>query len=228
MRALVLLSLLCSILPSRADAQLRVTYVDGVLACEEFARCESPTDCGDLEPNCEPLSTGEGVCTALESALLEPRCCAMDEDCGEVDGVSGICTVVLDEAGGQEGVGVCRYLGVFDLCLAEEREVSLGDVAACFDLELVSDASLAVRYQSGDCDEDGAPNSTDPCPCSSDDTCLPAVDEDAGKPALEAPRPGIAGGGGCSTGGEPGAVALALLALGLVARRRRLDRSMEG
>jgi uncharacterized protein (TIGR03382 family) len=214
------------LLTSHAQAQSRLTRGDGVLYCEPFVTCESDAQCAELEPHCEPLATGETVCTAHESTRYELLCCESSEQCGARSDVAGTCVTFTDEENGQEPVGVCLYHGIFDLCLEAGETATFADAAGCFDASLGSLSSLAERYRVGDCDGDGVQNDIDPCPCSPEDACLVGEDggvgsDDAGKVSVQA---GISGGGGCSAAPSPGPWAIMGVLGALILRRRRSSR----
>jgi uncharacterized protein (TIGR03382 family) len=215
--------LVCSLVlvSHAAEAQSRVVRGDGAFFCEPYVECETSEQCGELAPHCEPLGSGELVCTALSDARYELQCCENSEECGTRAEVPGTCVEFSQEGTGVANVGVCLYASAFDLCLGDVDTAAVDDVIGCFNVSTDNIASLAERYRTGDCDGDGVQNDVDPCPCSAEDACL--TDGDAGdKKVVDA---GISGRGGCSASPSPAPWSL-LVFVGalLLARRRRTPR----
>jgi uncharacterized protein (TIGR03382 family) len=207
-----------------ADAQSRVVRGDGVFYCDPYVQCESAEQCSELQPHCEPLGSGDTVCTALSDARYELQCCENSEECGSRADVPGTCVEFSQEASGAANVGVCLYTSVFDLCLGDAETAEIGDVIGCFNLATDNVTSLAERYRTGDCDGDGVQNDVDPCPCSADDACLTAGD--GGVPDKKVVDAGISGGGGCSASPSPTSWSLfGLVGMLILARRRRASRA---
>jgi uncharacterized protein (TIGR03382 family) len=212
-----------ALVPGHADAQLRLTQVDGSFQCHAFVTCEGASGCEEPEPNCIELGADEMVCSDQASAKFELTCCETDLDCGERDKVKGECVYFVDEASDDARIGTCLYPPVFDLCLGDVELPSFSSVLGCFEHATDDLRSLAERYRVGDCDGDGIANEDDPCPCSPDDACL-LVDGDGG--LVDPTSAGISGGGGCSASPSPGALALALIVGASFVRRRRTRRSL--
>jgi uncharacterized protein (TIGR03382 family) len=223
MRTLIFFGFSFVLVTGHAEAQLRLTQIDGTFQCSEFVTCEAASGCDEPEPSCVELGSGEMVCSDQSSAKFELTCCETDVDCGERDKVKGECVYFTDEASGDDRIGTCLYPEVFDLCLDDLERPDFSSVLGCFDLANDDQRSLAERYRVGDCDGDGLTNEVDPCPCSMDDACL-VVDEDGG--VIDPASAGISGGGGCSASPSPGAFALALIVGAWCARRRWPRRSL--
>lgn len=174
----------------------------GALGCVMAPDCESAGGCPPpLECALGPDPDGRMGCFPVGARSTEfVYCCGeAGETCpvNEALGTEGTCTPVTTSDG--DTFAICVYRNVQTFCaepLTTPDPVVLDD---CVDDRSGTRPQL-VRYAEGNCDDDGAINKLDPCPCDHDDLCVSdagAPDEDAG--------PGADGGNLGEDAGPPAA-----------------------